>query len=140
MKLRWVSPNQEFAGGSPDDFRGDLVERETMKNGVVRKRLFWKVGSELEHPQAWLAVKMGVAEPADDECRLKAGMSQEQMDKAQSQYKLLEKGIHPDDYEAYELGLMVGYNPDGTWIPGPNAPEDIDDEELELTMPEDEDE
>jgi len=32
-------------------------------------------------------------------------------------------GIHPEDFEAYDRGEMVGYFPDGSWVPGENADE-----------------
>jgi len=80
-------------------------------------------GTLIEHRQAALLVKMGVAEPADEECRRAAGMTPERTAAAAHAYDRTEKGIAPEDFEAYEEGLMVGYNPDGSWKAGPNYEE-----------------
>ena len=78
------------------------------------------VGLEIEHVQAPLLVQMGCAEPADEECRAKANMSAAQMAAARYAYERVDRGIDPEDYDAYDKGYMVGYNPDGSWKPGPN--------------------
>ncbi len=77
-------------------------------------------GTVLENNQAHILVKMGIAEPADDECAQAAGMTPSQMTAAQHAQEKVRRGIHPDDYEAYDAGVMAGYNPDGSFIPGPN--------------------
>lgn len=84
-------------------------------------------GTIIDHPQAAILVQMGVAEPVDEECREACNMTDEQIEAAKAAYPKLQAGIHPDDSEAYDRGEMVGYNPDGSWIHGPNAP--IDDDE-----------
>jgi len=89
------------------------------------------VGAIIDHPQAFWLVRMGVAESADAECRERANRSPEQCAKAQKAYERLEAGIHPDDFAAYDAGLMRGYNSDGSWIPGPAYEEE--DEDYELT-------
>ena len=46
----------------------------------------------------------------------------------------LAAGIHPDDFPLYDAGVIVGYNPDGTYMPGPNwhlMPDDTEDDEDE---------
>jgi len=96
-------------------------------------------GTTVEDRRAWRLVQMGVATPADDECRRKAGMSPERMEAAQAAYPKVEAGIHPDDYAAYDRGEMLGYNPDGTWIPGPNATEDLELDEEDDEFDEDDD-
>lgn len=91
-------------------------------------------GTVLEDHRAHRLVQMGVAEPVDEECRRAANMSQEQFEAAQAAYPRLEAGILPEDFAAYEKGLMVGYDADNNWIPGPNADEDVglaDDESEE---------
>jgi hypothetical protein len=80
-------------------------------------------GTVIDHPKAYALVLRGVAEPADDECKAKADPTPEQMERAQFYYDRTEAGIIPDDFQAYADGLMVGYNPDGTWKPGPNFEE-----------------
>lgn len=92
-------------------------------------------GTVIDHQDAYRLVQMGVAEPADRECAEKAGVTPEAFEAAKAAYERVSRGIHPDDYEAYRLGLMIGYNPDGSWIPGPNyfpgAEDDDEDEEDE---------
>ena len=92
-------------------------------------------GTIIDHPQAAILVQMGVAEPVDEECRKACNMTDAQIEAAKAAYPKVAAGIHPDDSEAYDRGEMIGYNPDGSWIPGSDAPtcdedEDIDDDSL----------
>jgi len=91
------------------------------------------------HNPAVRLVRLGVAEPADEECEKMCGMSQEMRLRVQYAYQRVHRGIHPDDYEDYDAGRMIGYNPDGSPIPGPNAEQEADEEESEsqLWVPED---
>ena len=86
------------------------------------------IGTEIRGPESWKLVRMGMAEPADDECRARCNMNQAQIDAAAKAQERGSKGIHPDDYEAFDRGEMVGYKPDGTFIPGPNFEQYQDDE------------
>lgn len=82
-------------------------------------------GTILEHRQAYLLVRQGCAKPADDECEKAAAMNNTQRQQAQKAYNRLARGIHPDDFEAFDEGLMTGYDPEtGEWLPGPNHVED----------------
>ena len=78
-------------------------------------------GTEIEHPDAFKLVRRGAAEPADEECAEAAGMTEYQMAVAQHAQRRTAAGIHPEDFEAFDAGLMVGYYPDGRHVPGPNA-------------------
>lgn len=80
-------------------------------------------GTIIDHPHAWKLVKMGVAVPEDDECEKRAGMDPAQLVAAQHAQEKVRLGIAPEDYEAFDQGLMVGYEPDGEWTPGPNFEE-----------------
>lgn len=71
------------------------------------------------HPEAWKLVRGGVAIPADEECEKAANMTERQM--LQAQRAARRSHIHPDDYEAFEAGEMIGYYDDGSFKPGPNA-------------------
>jgi hypothetical protein len=97
----------------------------------VGESFYWPVGTVEDHPKAYMLVRMGVAEPDDDECRLAAAMTSTEMKTAQRQHELVSKGIQPDDYQRYLDGEIVGYDEDGNDIPGPNyvEPEQEDDEE-----------
>ena len=77
-------------------------------------------GTILENPHVASLVRQGIAVPADEECAKAAGMTAEQMKVARHHQDRARLGIHPDDFEAFDAGIMVGYNPDGTFIPGPN--------------------
>ena len=71
---------------------------------------------------------MGIAVPADDECAQAAGLTPVQMQAAQHAQERVRLGVHPDDYEAFDAGIMAGYNPDGTFVPGPNYADHIVEE------------
>jgi hypothetical protein len=88
------------------------------------------VGHEIDNPDAFKLVQMGCAVPADAECEEAHGMTLQQLQAAQHAYVRTELGIHPDDFAAYEAGVMIGYNDDGSYKPGPNYEEaEADDEE-----------
>jgi len=88
-----------------------LVEddRLVMRDG----RKYWPSGTVLEDERAYRLVQMGVAVPDDAECHDAAGMTEAQMQAAQHAQKRVAKGIHPDDYEAFDAGEMTGYDEDG---------------------------
>jgi len=86
----------------------------------------WPIGHIVDHPDAYKLVRRGCAVWVDDECEQAADMTQHQLDRAQKAYPKVAAGIHPDDYEAYDAGLMSGYYADGSWVPGPNADETED--------------
>ena len=87
---------------------------------TVDGRRVWPVDSIIDDPKAYRLVQMGVAEPADDECRKRAAMSPDEMKKAQSHQEMVAKGIQPEDYERYQDGEILGYDEEGNDIPGPN--------------------
>jgi hypothetical protein len=74
-------------------------------------------GTIVEHPDAWKLVLMGSAEPADEECQEKVSRqaTPDQLRRAQRIYIRGMRGIHPEDFAAYNRGEMVGYNSDGSW-------------------------
>ena len=93
-------------------------------------------GSVIEHPDAFHLVRMGIAEPVDDECRLAADRTPGQLIAAQDAYAKVKAGIHPDDFAAFDRGEMVGYDADGRPIPGPNfcgSEDDFENSALELS-------
>lgn len=137
MKARVVNPTIELAA-APDQLSAEWMEltdvRLVKRNGRMIQRAFWKVGSVIEMPDCWMAVQMGWAEPADEECNLASGcMTREELDAAQKAYIKTNLGIHPEDYEKFDNGEILGYSPTGGYIPGPNfhqmKNEDSEDEE-----------
>jgi hypothetical protein len=100
---------------------------------VKRPCHYWDRGAIIDDPDAWKLVRFGVAEPADEECREKAGMTPEQMQVAQHAARRLNAGIHPQDVRKYDNGEILGYRPDGKYIPGPNyKPGETDNSDDEL--------
>lgn len=81
------------------------------------------VGTILDHPDAYWLVLQGCAEPADEECSTKAPVTPQLQAQRLDAYLMTAAGITPEDREAWQRGFMRGYNPDGTWIRGPNADE-----------------
>jgi len=86
-------------------------------------------GETVNHPDAWKLVAMGIAKPADEEClarcdqwAAKRGKPLEQcMAEAFHAHVRTRAGIHPEDFEKFDRGEITGYNPDGSFKPGPNA-------------------
>jgi hypothetical protein len=83
-------------------------------------------GTVIDHPDAYLLVQLGCAVPADEECQKRHGRTPDQLAAAQHAYRRVSAGIAPEDYEAFDEGIMAGYTPDGEWIPGPAMVEDAD--------------
>ena len=125
-----VSPSAVLSEGE----QLQTVERVVWRNGANQTALFWELGAILERPDCYMLVRMGVAEPADEECEQWAGMNGQQRQQAQHAARRLSAGIHPEDFALFDAGIILGYNPDGTYKPGPNydqLPQDTDDEEDE---------
>jgi hypothetical protein len=97
-------------------------------------------GTLINHPDAYRLVQMGVAEPADAECAEASSMTPEKFKQAEYEYERRDRGIHPDDFEAYDAGYLVGYNPDGTWKPGANYETWLAEQETENDEDDEDDE
>jgi hypothetical protein len=80
-------------------------------------------GTIIDHQEAWKLVQSGMAVPEDEECAKRVNMNPAQMATAQVAQEKARLGVAPEDYQAYDDGLMRGYKPDGSWIPGPNFDE-----------------
>ena len=125
-----VSPSADLSEAE----QSQTVERIVWRNGADTPATFFKLGAILERSDSFMLVRLGIAEPADEECRLAASMTTAQRQQAQHASRRLAAGIHPEDFPLYDAGIIVGYNPDGTYKPGPNfdqLPQDTDDEEDE---------
>ena len=136
MKARIIRDDLEVSPSAvlSEDEQLQTVERVVWRNGANQTALFWELGAILERPDCYMLVRMGVAEPADEECRLAASMTTAQRQQAQHASKRLAAGIHPEDFGLYDAGVILGYNPDGSYKPGQNfdqLPQDTDDEEDE---------
>lgn len=113
MKARFVRSGQICT--KPEKHPEDVTQ--------VGDAYHWNIGAEVEHPEAYKLVGMGIAVPADEECEKRANMTPAQLAAAQHAAKRVEAGIHPEDYELYDSGQILGYTADGEYIPGPNAQE-----------------
>lgn len=102
--------------------KAQLIRQMTCRPTPANPEGIVTAGTVIDHPEAWELIGHGVAIPADDECRVRAGMTEKQMAEAQYAAKRLAAGIHPEDFDRYDAGEILGYNPDGSYIPGPNAP------------------
>jgi hypothetical protein len=101
MKVRTTIPHQRIA------VQGGPVE-------------ILPVGTIIDHPLAYVHLMDGSAEPADEEAE-KYRLTPERQQQALHIRERTQAGIHPDDFADYEAGIMIGYDPDGEPIPGPNA-------------------
>lgn len=55
-----------------------VVRLEASPSANLPPGTWYEIGHEIDHPQAWLLVQQGVAEPADEECEAKAALTLEQ--------------------------------------------------------------
>lgn len=90
-----------------------------------------RAGGIIEHPDAYKLVRMGLAEAADAGCEAAVQRTPEQLAIARRNYPATAAGITPDDRQRFFAGELLGYRPDGSEIPGPNAVDDYDYELLE---------
>lgn len=121
MKCKVIRDDLEVSPNAPENVIAEhAVLRTVKRNRKDTQVLFWKQGAILEHPEAFWLVRQGVALPADDECAAKSQRSPDEMAAAQKAYERLSKGIHPEDFELFDGGVIVGYDADGNYLPGPN--------------------
>lgn len=126
MKFRLIRDDIEpsYPGGKiPDDMLDKVCVRQVFSSGKLRDVTFWRTDVVFDHPLGYRFVQNGDAVAEDDECREAANRTPEQLAAAQHARERLARGIHPEDWPAYEAGYMIGYDPDGEWIPGPNYAE-----------------
>lgn len=141
MKCEIIRDDLEVAPAFIDRVPPEIVEtRQEWRNGQYEMVTFFKKGALLEEKHAFRLVQQGCAVPADDACRQRARRTPQQMKEAQRAYERLHRGIHPDDFDLYDKGYIVGYEPDGSYKPGPKwdeyqallaaeAAEELEDEE-----------
>jgi hypothetical protein len=136
MKARIIRDDLEVSPSAvlTEEEQSQTVERLVWRNGANRPATFWQQGAILERPDSFMLVRLGVAEAADEECEMAASMTSAQLAQAQHAARRLAAGIHPEDFALYDAGIILGYNGDGTYKPGPNfdqMPQDEDDEDDE---------
>lgn len=91
------------------------------------------VGTVISDPLAWVHIRNGNADPADDEAE-SFRQTNEERQRSQHAFDRTSAGIQPEDFAAYDAGEMLGYDSEGEIIPGPNAlpPEPSEFEEMFL--------
>ena len=130
MRAKFLRDDIEYVG--EDHLYVDATRSvEILRNRKMVTRRFWKKGAVVTDPKAFRLVQMGVAEPADAECEHEANMTPSLMDAAAHAFERLKHGIRAEDFAKYDRGELLGYNADGSDIPGPNAVtfDDVDDDE-----------
>jgi hypothetical protein len=94
------------------------VDKQRFPTGKI------SVGTILDDADCYELVLCGCAEPADEECAARCPVLTEEQKAAMLERRtMMELGIAPEDRQAYRRGWMRGYNPDGSWIPGPKRDE-----------------
>lgn len=58
----------------------------------VPKTITAPTGTEIDHPDAWRLVKLGVAKPSDEECQAAANLTEEEIAKRAAKYEKLNSG------------------------------------------------
>lgn len=116
LEVSWPGGHESL----PAHLREQTETREVLRNGHYQPVTFWKRGAILAFPDCFMLVRMGVAEPVDEACMQRARMTPDSMLKAAHAYERMVRGILPSDFELYDRGAIVGYEPDGSYTPGPN--------------------
>jgi hypothetical protein len=93
-----------------------LVRQCVRKNG----RLYAPIGTLLDDPNCYHIVLMGQAEAVDEECLERTNCPPDQLQARLHAAKRLMAGIEQSDYELFDTGVIVGYDADGNYLPGPN--------------------
>lgn len=121
MQCKLTRELEVAPGVMPQEFvAAHATVRVEIRNQRPKHVLYWRVGTVFSLPDSHILVKQGCAIPMDEECRDRAGMTDEQIAAAQAQYEKVALGIHPEDYELFDGGVIVGYDDKGNYKPGPN--------------------
>jgi hypothetical protein len=122
MKCEVIREDLEVSPAYADlpELQDRIVRIEKLRNGALRLIPFWKRGAVLEHPEAYKLVRQGCAVPADEACAIRANRNPSEIRLAQKAYERVNRGIHPEDYDKFDAGIILGYTPTGDYVPGPN--------------------
>lgn len=119
MKSALLMDQDADLGTVPENYRNKLayVARKGCKEPVA----IYPKGTVFEGEHAVFLVKTGQARPLDDECRKACGLSSDQLATKQISYEMDSLGIHSEkDRKLYIGKVILGYNDDLSYIPGPN--------------------
>lgn len=124
MKAVLINDEEVTVAGMPEDLVKKLSFRR--KPGKQFPSAYFARGTELEGEIALTLVRNGQATPADEECRVKCGMSADQIDKASRTNAAALAGIRGErDMAMFLAGAINGYaagstDADPKYVPGPN--------------------
>lgn len=81
-------PNPEYSKAAR------IAAKQANKPYRVKKFIWAEKGTEIENPEAWRLVRMGVAVPVDQECREAAGnLTEEEIARRSMQYEQKDRGL-----------------------------------------------
>jgi hypothetical protein len=122
MKARLVLEQFVNPKTLPAYLHGQILNRFGKDHtGKVVAIPYLPAGTIFEGEQAALMCRTGQCSPADDECSVAAGLSDDQIAKQQIEYKMNTLGINNEnDRELYRAGVITGYDKDLKPIPEPN--------------------
>jgi len=91
------------------------------KDGSFAEIAIYRKGTVFEGAMALQLCRTGQASPADEECARAVGMSPDELEVLRVEYEMNVKGVNnKGDRELYRAGVIVGYNADLSYQPGPN--------------------
>jgi len=101
--------------------QAELISDQRTLNPATGKELPMPAGTIITHPDAFRLVQMGIAKPHDNECLVACGeRTAEETARTEHAARRLAACIAPEDFSRFDAGEIVGYNADGSDIPGPN--------------------
>lgn len=91
------------------------------RDGSAAQIAVYRKGTVFSGPMALQLCRTGQASPADAECAEAVGMTPQELEVLRIDYEMNAKGINDKgDRELYRAGVILGYNPDLSYQPGPN--------------------
>jgi len=91
------------------------------RDGQAVQIAVYRKGTVFSGPMALQLCRTGQASPADAECAEAVGMTPQELEVLRIDYEMNAKGINDKgDRELYRAGVILGYNADLSYQPGPN--------------------
>lgn len=97
-----------------------FVEKLDPARGKIKVPVpYYPAGTVFEHDVIGFIMR-GQASPANDFTAKACGLSPEELQQRQHRYRRQMAGIDPADFELFDAGVIVGYDKEGNYKPGPN--------------------
>ena len=104
---------------SVPEYQRQSIQFRPDKKG--KPEAFFAVGTVYEGEHAIRICQTGQGKPLDDKCAEAVGMSVDQLQSAQVEYKMNALGINrKEDRELFKAGVILGYDDKLNYIHGPN--------------------